>query len=168
MKLRLFSGMLLLAATTISCAGPGDANESADQSDAVPDVVTSTEAHAHPPAEGEGLALLPIMQQLGADMLALTQALMTEDHATVAARAGAIAEHHPISADEVTRIQRTLGDAMQRFEELDMAVHNSAVALHEAAESRDVDAVITRLSEVQRGCVACHEMFRERLRENLP
>ncbi|HET9066207.1 MAG TPA: hypothetical protein VFN22_10355 [Gemmatimonadales bacterium] len=166
---RRLQGCLLLLVVT-ACAGTSDTNDdTAAPTNTVPQpVATIDDAHAHGAADGEGLPLLPIMQQLGTDMMVLTQALMTEDHATVAIRAGAIAEHAPISAVEVARIQSVLGDEMHAFEELDHAVHNSSLLLHQAADAHDINAVLTHLSEVQRGCVACHQQFRERLRTTAP
>lgn len=124
----------------------------------------ATSAHA---AAGEGgMALLPIMQGLGSDMTALTYALMTEDHDGVAKHAAAIAEHAPISAAELERIHRVLGSDMARFEAVDESVHVASVRLRDAARAHQPDQVVTRLAEVQRGCVSCHTQFRERLRTN--
>jgi len=165
---RLHGCLLLLALT--ACAGAGDtSDDTAAPAKTDQDAVATTDdAHAHAASDGEGLPLLPIMQQLGTDMMVLTQALMTDDHATVATRAGAIAEHAPISQADVARIQSALGEEMHAFEELDIAVHNSSLLLHQAADAHDINAVLTHLSEVQRGCVACHQQFRERLRTTAP
>ncbi len=124
----------------------------------------SATGHAAPGANGQ--ALLPIMQQLGTDMTALTYALMTDDHATVTRRAAAIANHAPIAAEEIERIHAALGPEMAAFEAVDESVHVASVRLHEAAQARQVDRVVERLGEVQRGCVSCHARFRERLRTN--
>lgn len=110
------------------------------------------------------MALLPIMRRLAEDMAAMQNALWLEDFATVEQHASAIADHAHISAEEVTRISTELGAEMPQFESIDAAVHDAAVQMHEAARARDTDAVLDRLAEVQRGCVACHERFRERLR----
>lgn len=110
------------------------------------------------------LTLRPIMVQLGAAMRGLTDALWIEDFAAMTMSAGEIADHAHISAEELERVQRTLGDGMAAFEAIDRDVHESAVRLREAARARQLDSIVTRLAEVQRGCVACHERFRERLR----
>lgn len=124
-----------------------------------------TDDHAHG-GTGEPRALLAIMQQLGVDMTSLTHGLMTDDPQMVARAAEAIANHPPILQSDIERIHGTLGDEMAEFERLDAAVHELSVRLHEAAESGDTDQVLTVLNEVQRGCVACHTRFRERLRTN--
>ncbi len=123
----------------------------------------SATSHA---AAGDGQALLPIMQKLGSDMTALTYALMTDDHETVARSAAEIAEHAPIAADDLARIQTTLGPDMAAFEAVDESVHVASVRLHEAARARQPGLVVERLGDVQRGCVSCHARFRERLRTN--
>lgn len=129
----------------------------------------AADAHSSPghAAAGEGgQALLPIMQRLGSEMNALTYALMTDDHEGVARSAAAIAEHAPISAEELERIHAVLGADMAAFEAVDESVHVASVRLHEAARARQLPLVVERLSEVQRGCVSCHMQFRERLRTN--
>ena len=123
-------------------------------------------AAGHSAAGEGGQAVLPIMQRLGSEMTALTHALMTDDYATVERSAAAIAEHAPISAEELERIHAVLGSDMARFEAVDESVHVASVRLHEAARARQLDAVVQRLGEVQRGCVSCHVQFRERLRTN--
>lgn len=128
---------------------------------------TSQSGHGgHAAAPGEGAPLLVIMQKLGADVMALTHALMVEDRQQVANTSHAIAEHAPIAPDEVERIHRELGDEMVEFERLDEAVHQSSVRLHESAAAGDMDEVLDRLGEVQRGCIECHSRFRERLLTN--
>lgn len=120
-------------------------------------------ASGHTGATEGGQALLPIMQRLGSEMTALTYALMTDDYATVTRSAAAIAEHAPISAEELERIHAELGPDMTVFEAVDESVHVASVRLHEAAEARQLDQVVERLGEVQRGCVSCHAQFRARL-----
>lgn len=124
------------------------------------------DAGGHAAVDGEGQALLPIMQRLGSEMTALTHALMTDDYQTVTRSAAAIAEHAPISAAELERIHAELGADMARFEAMDESVHVASVRLREAAQGRQLDLVVQRLGEVQRGCVSCHVPFRERLRTN--
>lgn len=110
------------------------------------------------------LVLRPIMQQLGVEMGRLTAALWLEDYAAMTTSAGAIADHPHIAEEELGRIQRTLGADMPAFETIDREVHEAAVGLHEAARRRDLDGIVRQLGDVQRGCVACHSRFRERLR----
>jgi cytochrome c556 len=123
-------------------------------------------ATGHAATREAGQPLLPIMQKLGSDMTALTYALMTDDHETVARSAAAIAEHAPIAPEDLARIKTELGPDMAAFEAVDESVHVASVRLHEAARAREPRLVVQRLGEVQRGCVSCHARFRERLRTN--
>ena len=115
-------------------------------------------------ANQASLPLRPIMLQLAVHMAGLSQALWVEDYAQMATHSGAIVEHAHISAEELQRIRTTLGAEMAAFEEADERVHVAAVALHEAAQARQLDALLEHLAAVQRGCAACHSRFRERLR----
>lgn len=137
----------------------------ADAHDTATAPAVGTDSHAHG-GSGEPRSLLAIMQQLGVDMTSLTHGLMTDDAEMVAHAAETIANHAPIAPEDIERIHDTLGDEMVEFERLDDNVHELSVRLYDAAESGDTDQVLTLLNEVQRGCVACHTQFRERLRTN--
>lgn len=125
------------------------------------------QAHGHAAEhgeDGESLPLRPIMLMLASDLAAFTHALWLEDYEVMTERSASIAHHPHISQEEIQRIQSILGDEMHTFEELDENVHHGAERLHQAAESRQLDDVLARLSELQNGCMACHSQFRERLR----
>lgn len=115
-------------------------------------------------AAPEALPLRPIMQRLASDMAGFSHALWLEDHAEMTARAAAMADHPHISTEEIRRIEAALGPDMPAFEEADEVVHIAAIRMQEAAAARRQDEVVTRLGEVQRGCVSCHSRFRDRLR----
>ena len=157
----------LLALAVAACSPPAAETENHDTTAVTSPDSASADAHSAAghaaPGEG-GQALLPIMQELGADMMALTHALMTDDYETVTQRAEAVAQHAPISAGELERIHGLLGADMATFEALDEAVHGASVRLHEAARARQPALIAERLGDVQQGCVACHMQFRERLR----
>lgn len=123
--------------------------------------VHAADVHA---AEGEGRALLPIMQELGVRMAALTHGLMVDSAELVAHNAQLMAEHAPIAAEELDRIKSTIGGDMAEFERIDNEVHGRLVRLREAAAAGLPADVLARLNEVQRGCVECHGRFRDRLR----
>lgn len=148
---------------TAALAAPTDPGASHDHHAAAGEAA----GHAHG-GTGEPRDLLPIMQKLGADMMSLTQGIMTEDTALVARSAEAIAHHAPITQRDIERIQRELGAEMAEFERLDEEVHQASARLHEAVHGGGVDMqdALSRLTEVQRGCVACHTQFRERLLTN--
>lgn len=110
------------------------------------------------------MPLLPIMMRLAANMTGFTNALWTEDFEAMTKYATGISAHPNISADELERIESILGAEAEAFEVADEEVHQASVRLREAAEARDMDAVLEQLAAVQSGCVGCHNRFRERLR----
>lgn len=112
----------------------------------------------------EELPLVVIMRQLSSDLAAFSYALWLEDYQEMTARAASIADHPGMTAEEVQRIQTELGPEMADFLEADEAVHQASVRMHEAASEQQLDAILDNLAELQRGCVACHTRFRERLR----
>ncbi|HSJ65608.1 MAG TPA: cytochrome c [Gemmatimonadaceae bacterium] len=164
-----FPALVLAPALLLAIGCEGQADRAAD------DPSESTHAAApHDPAhEAAGdsahteLALRPIMVGLGAAMGTLTTALWIEDYETMTRSAAEIADHAHISSEELARIQAALGREMADFETIDGQVHDAAVRLHEAADARQLDSILVRLAAVQRGCVACHERFRDRLRTDL-
>lgn len=146
------------------------ATESDSAPAAAPDTSATEHRHEaavtdhHPAAApGEGKTLLAIMQELGVQMTSLTHGIMTEDTALVARSAVAIAEHAPLAPEEIERIHGVLGEEMHEFERVDTEVHEASVALRDAAQAGRMNEVLDRLHQVQRGCVACHTRFRQRL-----
>lgn len=159
-------GLSLLAAACNSGerttpGGPADTHAAAPT--ARDSSADATASHTHEDEAG-GEALLPIMQRLGTSMTAITYGLMTDDTAMIASSAAAIAAHASIAPAELERIHGVLGGEMAEFERLDVEVHDGSVRLQQAAQAGRLDEVLIRLNEVQRGCVACHARFRERLR----
>jgi cytochrome c556 len=165
MNLRLLA--CFLAAALIGCDTAPETPETPAPAEPVSAASAEREAadHAHGAADSdlEPLPLLAIMQKLGTDMTALTHALMTDDFDGVTSAAAAMADHAPIAQHDVERISTVLGAEMHAFEELDEEVHTASLRLHDAARGRDTNAILTQLHEVQTGCVACHQRFRERL-----
>lgn len=172
-KWLLPAGLVVLVA---GCADAGDDLGSAARSD--PDTAAPAMAGAdagdhaagdehHAGASHGSLPLRPIMQQLSADMAGLSQAIWFEDYDAMIASAAAVAEHPHISGEETARIEAELGSELATFEEMDHAVHEASERLYQAAEAREIGEVLDLFSEVQRGCVACHTEFRERLRTDM-
>lgn len=133
----------------------------------LPLVGLADDPHSHGHDEHAGSrSLHDIMHGLGAQMLALTYGLVVDDQGAVVRSAAAIAEHAPISHEELERVRRVLGDDMAGFEELDETLHRDAVRLHDAAKAGRTEDVLTRLNELQRTCLACHTQYRDRLEED--
>src|SRR5690606_9352298 len=115
------------------------------------------------PAAPDGPPLLEIMRDLERDLAAVSSAIWREDGPGLAAAAGRVADHPRVGLDERTRIQAKLGTDFGRFAAADHAVHETALRLVAAAESGEIAAVLDAKAELDRGCVSCHQQFRERL-----
>jgi hypothetical protein len=107
--------------------------------------------------------LVTVMAGLRADMVRLGDGLWGGDFVAVAAAAEDVADHPQVGAEERLRVQTTLGEEFAAFVALDHRVHDLALGVREAALREDTAAVLTNLGELQRGCVACHGAFRDRL-----
>ena len=108
--------------------------------------------------------LKTIMRQLAQDMDALNAALWARDFGALARAATAIAEHPRVSPEEKARVQAVLGSDFAAFAAADRRVHDAAVRTAEAARAPSSDQVLSELSSLQAGCVACHDAFQDRLR----
>ena len=110
--------------------------------------------------------LKTIMRQLGQDMDALNAALWARDFGALATAATAIAEHPRVSSQEKARVQSLLGADFATFAAADRRVHDAAVRTAKAASGEDSGRVLSELGSLQAGCVACHDAFRDRLRDS--
>ena len=109
--------------------------------------------------------LKPIMVNLGTEMNTLQSGLWLENYELIATSAMKIAEHPKVSDAEKVRVKTAMGEDMSAFVAMDKMVHDGAVALSEAATSKDMPKTLNALAALQRNCVACHSTFRNRLTE---
>ena len=107
------------------------------------------------------LELRKIMQELGKDMQAITDAISYEDWARVANIAPRIAEHPEPSAIEKMRILTLIGTDAGKFESHDEITHLAARALEQVALRSEGLGVIAAFANLQNGCLACHQSFRK-------
>ncbi|HSH30029.1 MAG TPA: cytochrome c [Thiohalobacter sp.] len=105
-------------------------------------------------------SLRGIMQELGRQMGTLTQAIMADDRETIVAAAAAIADHPQPPLSERIRILGSLGTAAPAFRQADKDVHDAAIAVKQAAEAGDRDALAAGFHRLTRSCLACHTRFR--------
>jgi len=160
--------LLIVGGVAAACGrapDQSDASVPADTSTGVDSIAvgagdSAAEDHAAHYAPGEPAPLLVIMRQLNTEMLALTAALMLDDRERVVSSAAAIANHAPIAQEDLDRISRELGPEMADFERIDEEVHMASMELSERAVSGQMYEVIDQLAEVQRGCIACHTLYR--------
>jgi mono/diheme cytochrome c family protein len=118
------------------------------------------------PHDASAADLKIIMRQLGRDMDALNAALWVRDFGALAIAATAIAEHPHVSPQEKARVQAALGADFAAFGAADRRVHDAAMRTAGAAANEDTARVLSELGSLQVGCVACHDAFRDRLRES--
>jgi hypothetical protein len=152
-RLAIIALALLPIWTSVGCADrrAGDAG---------PDAEPPHDATA---VAGESETLLSVMAGLRADMIRLSEGLWTGDFRGVAGAAESVAEHPEVSPAERLRVQTALGDEFPDFVAADRNVHDLALQLRDAALREDTTEVLTSLSALQHGCIACHTVFRERL-----
>jgi hypothetical protein len=130
---------------------------------AVDDGPDAEPPHDAPAVAGASETLLTVMVGLRTDMIRLNEGLWTGDFRSVAGAAESVAEHPEVSPAERLRVQAALGDEFPDFVAADRHVHDLALQLRDAALREDTTEVLTSLSALQHGCIACHTMFRERL-----
>ena len=111
--------------------------------------------------ESKPLALQRIMQELGKNMQAITDAISREDWALVAKIAPQVAEHPEPPVIEKMRILSFIGTDMGTFESHDEITHQAARALEQVAARNDGQGVIAAFATLQSGCLACHQSFRK-------
>lgn len=112
-------------------------------------------------AAHEPMGLRTIMQDLGRDMMTVTDSIAREDWTRVAQIAPRIAEHPEPPLQERMRIVAFMGSDLERFKSYDTQTHQAAHAMAMAAAHGDGPAVIEAFASVQKGCLACHQAFRK-------
>jgi len=153
---------LAAALTAAACTVDETGTSGADPADTLAADTPATDPAAVVDAT-DGPTLRVVMAGLQTDMDSLHHALWREDFPAAAAAGRAVAEHPAVSEDERQRIFGILGEDAAAFRAADMLVHDTGLALADAASGPDRDAVRTQLANLHAGCLACHEAFRERL-----
>ncbi len=114
-----------------------------------------------PLAAAEPLELRKIMQDMGAEMAAISEAVSREQWAEVESAALKIADHPRPPMSERMRIKSLLGSDMGRFKSYDIKTHGTARELAKVAANEDGEAVIATFATLQSSCLACHQNFRQ-------
>lgn len=115
---------------------------------------------ATPVNAAESETLLEIMQQLNADTLALTAAIMNEDWDEMERAGKAIADHPKAPLEERKQIVAHLGEQASAFVAYDRTVHDAAMTLAQAAVQRDLASVNREYATMIEACSGCHADFR--------
>lgn len=109
-------------------------------------------------------SLNALMPAYGVATHRIQNALWREDYATVAEHARRIAANSGFSPEQQARIVGSPRQATAWFGEADAKVHDSALALAAAADSKNALKVVKALGSMQEGCAACHTNYRARMR----
>jgi cytochrome c556 len=109
----------------------------------------------------EPMELRRIMQEIGENMQAVTDAIAREEWGRVAEHALRIAEHPQPPMAERVRILAFAGSDAGRFKGFDEQTHQAAKAVEQAAKSGDGQAVIASFATLQNSCLSCHQNFRK-------
>ena len=108
-----------------------------------------------------------LMVELGQDMNRINDGLWHEDYRMIRQGASAIADHPRITANEMAAIKSALTERFEAFVEIDRHVHQTAVTMANAADGKDLAAIMEAYSTLQRACVSCHAAFRDEVRAAL-
>lgn len=109
------------------------------------------------------LTLRAIMQELGAEYLRLTNALLVDDFKGLEESAKAI-QNHPLPNEIVVAIKKKLGINFRAFERADEQSHQRAADLVKRAAAKDISGSAKAFGGIADGCVSCHKQFRATLR----
>ena len=126
-------------------------------------LITLSTAHAQAHKEEHKLTLRVIMQELGAEHLRLTNALLIDDLKSVEESAKAI-QGHPLPSEIVAAIKSELGRDFRAFERIDEQSHQAAASLAKRAAAKDLTGSAIAFGQLTQGCVSCHRQFRASLR----
>ncbi len=120
-------------------------------------------AYAQAQKDEHKLTLRAIMQELGAEYLRLTNALLVDDLKTVEESTKAI-QGHPLPAEIGAAIKSKLGKDFRAFERIDEQSHQAAASLAKRAAAKDLTGSAKAFGGLTEGCVSCHKQFRASLR----
>ncbi len=116
---------------------------------------------ATPLLAAEPMELRKIMQDMGAEMAAISEAISREQWSQVERSALWIADHPRPPMSERMKIKSLFGSEMGRFKSYDIKTHSTARELAKVAANEDGTAVITTFATLQSSCLTCHQNFRK-------
>jgi len=128
-------------------------------------IIKETSSKAVNVLAAEPGTLKAVMQQLGRDYAALNQAILLEDFVAAENAAEHIANHEKPSMFQRMKIMGGLRSHMSDFKKADGKVHALAVAIEDAAKSKDLPLLIKRQSGMLSACMRCHSVYRKQVIE---
>lgn len=109
------------------------------------------------------LHLRTIMNGMNDRMKDIVTAINKEDFKAIEENAMKIADHDKPPVTERVRILGFMLGKAPELKGMDDKVHASAKELAEAAKKKNLEAVMTGFSKVQRECVGCHTKFKAKI-----
>lgn len=127
-----------------------------------PRAIVADDAHAHGMGQKamSDQTLKQVMQGIQGDLSRIVYGVSVDNMHLVAQGARGIA-HHPMPKGGMKPyITKNADKLPAMIPKMDEMVHQSAVKIAAAAGAGDRDAVVSHLSTMIKGCVACHQTFR--------
>ena len=113
--------------------------------------------------QSDTLPLIPMMQQLLADIQQVDQGIYTEQYSVIEEGSGRISDHPTMTPEDKELVKSTLGSDLNKFVEYDMVVHHHADSIRLAAVNENMNKILYHYRIVQSGCVDCHTRFRDQI-----
>ncbi len=101
-----------------------------------------------------------LMLYMGQQYSEVTQGILKQDYQQLATAANIIAFHPEPPLTQRMKIIAKLGSDFLDFKSWDDKVHLSAVALAQAAENKDINAVLEHNTTMLENCTSCHIKYR--------
>ena len=114
-------------------------------------------------AQDSGSTLQELMSTLNGKAAMIFQGMVYEDFDLIADSAVWVYDHgKPTNMGKVVKV---LGADMAEFKRVDRIVHDAAIAIVASAKVKDLDSIADNYAIMSRNCIACHQQFRDRVRE---
>jgi len=123
-------------------------------------LITTNIVASEPASDG---SLKQIMQQLSKDYSDLNHAILIEDFDGAASAAHAIAYHDKPSLGQRMKVLSELGSEMSEFKKADDKVHNLAIKIEKAAQTKDMPLLLMHQTQMISACMFCHTSYRSRV-----
>ena len=104
--------------------------------------------------------IIQIMQNMNENLANLSKAIMLDDYATITLSAYKIANHPPISKEDIDALFKRLGEKKKDFIACDTSVHNLPVDIAKAGKKQDMPVILEAYSSMINKAAECHKNYR--------
>jgi len=118
------------------------------------------------PSAAEG-SLKLVMQGLLVNTQQLTEAMLTNDFASIEAIAKTIADHPKPSMETRMKLMKAMGANMAKFKANDSVVHDAAVNMIKNAQQKNLQLIGDDYKTMIGGCLSCHGEFKAKVADIL-